>query len=118
MASAATPALKLSLRFRPQSSSSTPPSTPTQQRSSLADDITVVGGNGTGIFVSHVRQGSAAEQCGLKEGSELLEVRVSAAVLTITQIQNTNGLKNEEDTHSLPQKQTKTVYNVRSAKNE
>ncbi|XP_075888337.1 caspase recruitment domain-containing protein 10 isoform X2 [Nelusetta ayraudi] len=59
---------------RPQSSSSTPPSTPTQQRSSLADDITVVGGNGTGIFVSHVKQGSAAEQCGLKEGSELLEL--------------------------------------------
>lgn len=70
------PALKLCLGFRPQSSCSTPPSTPVQQRSSLADDITVVGGNGTGIFVSHVRHGSVAEQCGLKEGSELLEVCV------------------------------------------
>lgn len=29
-----------------------------------------------GIFVSHVKAGSPAEQCGLKEGSELLEVCV------------------------------------------
>lgn len=36
----------------------------------------MVGGNRTGIFVSHVRAGSPAEQCGLKEGSELLEVCV------------------------------------------
>lgn len=55
---------------------SSPPTSPKHRRASLADDITVVGGNRTGIFVSHVRPGSPAEQCGLKEGSELLEVCV------------------------------------------
>ncbi|XP_028268715.1 caspase recruitment domain-containing protein 11 isoform X2 [Parambassis ranga] len=56
------------------SPSSTPPTSPKHGRTSLADDITIVGGNRTGIFVSHVRAGSPAEQCGLKEGSELLEL--------------------------------------------
>uniref|UniRef100_UPI0037E872C9 caspase recruitment domain-containing protein 10 n=1 Tax=Semicossyphus pulcher TaxID=241346 RepID=UPI0037E872C9 len=60
---------------RPTNSpSSSPPVPPKRGRASLADDVTVVGGNQTGIFVSHVRAGSAAEQCGLKEGSELLEL--------------------------------------------
>ncbi|XP_074552988.1 caspase recruitment domain-containing protein 11 [Halichoeres trimaculatus] len=61
-------------RIPPCSPSSSPPVSPKQGRSSLADDITVIGGNLTGIFVSHVRAGSPAEQCGLKEGSELLEL--------------------------------------------
>ncbi|XP_011476805.1 caspase recruitment domain-containing protein 10 isoform X2 [Oryzias latipes] len=43
-------------------------------KASLAEDIVIVGGNRTGIFVSQVKSGSAAEQCGLKEGSELLEL--------------------------------------------
>lgn len=63
-----------SFRLPPCSPSSSPPTTPKHRRASLADDITIVGGNRTGIFVSHVRAGSPAEQCGLKEGSELLEV--------------------------------------------
>ncbi|KAJ8251617.1 hypothetical protein GJAV_G00223270 [Gymnothorax javanicus] len=55
---------------------SLPPSpTPSRRRKgSLADDITISGGNRTGIFVSSVRAGSPAEQCGLREGSELLEL--------------------------------------------
>nr|XP_040047411.1 caspase recruitment domain-containing protein 10 isoform X1 [Gasterosteus aculeatus aculeatus] len=53
---------------------SSPPLSPKIRRASLADDITIVGGNQTGIFVSHVRAGSPAELCGLKEGSELLEL--------------------------------------------
>lgn len=57
-----------------RSPSSSPPTSPKHGRTSLADDITIVGGNQTGIFVSHVTSGSAAEQCGLKEGSELLEL--------------------------------------------
>ncbi|TMS15107.1 Caspase recruitment domain-containing protein 10 [Larimichthys crocea] len=57
-----------------RSPSSSPPISPKQSRASLADDITIVGGNRTGIFVSHVKPGSPAEQCGLKEGSELLEL--------------------------------------------
>ncbi|XP_061566942.1 caspase recruitment domain-containing protein 11 [Cololabis saira] len=56
------------------SPSSSPPTSPKSGRASLANDITLVGGNQTGIFVSDVRAGSPAEQCGLKEGSELLEL--------------------------------------------
>ncbi|MCI4395160.1 hypothetical protein PGIGA_G00177210 [Pangasianodon gigas] len=52
-----------------ESTSTSPPS-----NKSLADDITVVGGNRTGIFVQTVRAGSAAERCGLREGSELIEL--------------------------------------------
>ncbi|XP_013885198.1 caspase recruitment domain-containing protein 11 [Austrofundulus limnaeus] len=54
--------------------SSSPPTSPKHGRASLADDITIVGGNRVGIFVSHVKPGSPAEQCGLTEGSELLEL--------------------------------------------
>lgn len=56
------------------SPSSSPPTSPKHRSPILADDITIVGGNRTGIFVSHVRPGSPAEQCGLKEGCELLEL--------------------------------------------
>uniref|UniRef100_A0A8C6SV69 Caspase recruitment domain family member 10 n=1 Tax=Neogobius melanostomus TaxID=47308 RepID=A0A8C6SV69_9GOBI len=56
----------------------TPPSSPPaplkDRKASLADGITVVGGNRTGIFISHVKPGSVAEQCGLTEGCELLEL--------------------------------------------
>ncbi|XP_077414869.1 caspase recruitment domain-containing protein 10 isoform X2 [Vanacampus margaritifer] len=61
-------------RIPPISPSSSPPMTPKHGRASLADGITITGGNQTGIFVSHVKAGSVAEQCGLKEGSELLEL--------------------------------------------
>ncbi|XP_039681614.1 LOW QUALITY PROTEIN: caspase recruitment domain-containing protein 10 [Perca fluviatilis] len=61
-------------RIPSRSPSSSPPISPKHGRTSLADDITLVGGNQTGIFVSHVRAGSPAQLCGLKEGSELLEL--------------------------------------------
>ncbi|XP_061556778.1 caspase recruitment domain-containing protein 10 isoform X1 [Phycodurus eques] len=61
-------------RIPPISPSSSPPMMPKHGRASLANDITITGGNQTGIFVSHVKAGSVAEQCGLKEGSELLEL--------------------------------------------
>ncbi|KAF7649716.1 hypothetical protein LDENG_00137090 [Lucifuga dentata] len=61
-------------RMPPISPSSSPPTSPKHGRVSLADDITIVGGNRTGIFISHVKAGSPAEQCGLKEGYELLEL--------------------------------------------
>lgn len=52
------------------------PVTPTSPSTfSLSDDITIIGGNHTGIFVQSVKPGSPAEMCGLKEGSELLEVK-------------------------------------------
>ncbi|KAK2833789.1 hypothetical protein Q5P01_017678 [Channa striata] len=56
------------------SPTSSPPPLPKHGRNSLANDITIIGGNRTGIFISHVKAGSPAEQCGLKEGSELLEL--------------------------------------------
>ncbi|XP_015248885.1 PREDICTED: caspase recruitment domain-containing protein 10 [Cyprinodon variegatus] len=58
----------------PCSLPSSPSSSPKLGRASLADDITIVGGNRTGIFVSHVKAGSLAEKCGLKEGCKLLEL--------------------------------------------
>ncbi|XP_078126716.1 caspase recruitment domain-containing protein 10 isoform X3 [Sander vitreus] len=61
-------------RIPSRSPSSSPPISPKHGRTSLADDVTLVGGNLTGIFVSHVRAGSPAQLCGLKEGSELLEL--------------------------------------------
>ncbi|KAI1884563.1 hypothetical protein AGOR_G00227680 [Albula goreensis] len=55
--------------------SAPPPLSPSQvKKGSLADDITIIGGNRTGIFVNSVKPGSPAEQCGIKEGSELLEL--------------------------------------------
>lgn len=53
----------------------------------------MVGGNRTGIFVSHVRAGSPAERCGLKEGSELLEVCV---VATTFQVLSADALGGED----------------------
>ncbi|XP_077358101.1 caspase recruitment domain-containing protein 11 isoform X2 [Festucalex cinctus] len=58
----------------PISPTSSPPMTPKHISASLADNIMITGGNQTGIFVSNVKAGSVAEQCGLKEGSELLEL--------------------------------------------
>ncbi|CAL8271001.1 unnamed protein product [Lota lota] len=60
--------------LKPMSPSSSPPITVKQRRGSVAEDVTIVGGNQTGIFVSHVTPGSHAARCGLKEGSELLEL--------------------------------------------
>ncbi|XP_043082278.1 caspase recruitment domain-containing protein 10 isoform X2 [Puntigrus tetrazona] len=56
-------------------SSSSPRSVLSLSKSaSLADDITIIGGNRTGVFVQTVRAGSPAQICGLKEGSELVEL--------------------------------------------
>uniref|UniRef100_A0A3Q1C3Q5 Caspase recruitment domain family, member 11 n=1 Tax=Amphiprion ocellaris TaxID=80972 RepID=A0A3Q1C3Q5_AMPOC len=72
---------KLSLErpFRPSLSSFSRISSslkPVQELSLLGDnllkDITLVGGNDRGIFVSSVQPGSAAEKAGLREGHRLL----------------------------------------------
>lgn len=71
---------KLSLErpFRPSLSSITISSTlkPVQEVSLLGDnllkDITLVGGNDSGIFISSVQAGSGAEKAGLREGHHLL----------------------------------------------
>lgn len=41
----------------------------------LLKDITLVGGNDSGIFISSVQPGSVAEKTGLREGHRLLLVR-------------------------------------------
>ncbi|XP_062843624.1 caspase recruitment domain-containing protein 10-like [Trichomycterus rosablanca] len=57
---------------RTPESNLSPPTPP--KNSSLADDITIIGGNRTGIFVQTVRAGSVAERCGLTEGTELIQL--------------------------------------------
>lgn len=63
------------LPAKPSSSSPRSVSLSSSPRSlSLAQDITIVGGNRSGVFVQTVKKGSTAEACGLKEGTELLEL--------------------------------------------
>ncbi|KAL8221954.1 UNVERIFIED_CONTAM: hypothetical protein K2H54_074695 [Gekko kuhli] len=50
-------------------------STPEPPSRGLAGDISILGGNRTGIFVHWVRPGSEAESAGLREGYRLLELR-------------------------------------------
>ena len=68
--------------FRPSLSSFSRVSSslkPVQQLSMVGDnllkDLTLVGGNESGIFVSSVQSGSPAEKAGLREGHHLLLVR-------------------------------------------
>ncbi|XP_060101481.1 caspase recruitment domain-containing protein 10 [Heteronotia binoei] len=49
--------------------------TPVPQSRGLAGDISILGGNRTGVFIQWVRPGSAAERSGLREGCRLLELR-------------------------------------------
>lgn len=45
------------------------------QGDSLLNDVTLMGGNDSGIFVSSVQPGSSADKAGLREGHHLLMVR-------------------------------------------
>nr|XP_008108888.1 PREDICTED: caspase recruitment domain-containing protein 10 [Anolis carolinensis]XP_008108891.1 PREDICTED: caspase recruitment domain-containing protein 10 [Anolis carolinensis]XP_008108892.1 PREDICTED: caspase recruitment domain-containing protein 10 [Anolis carolinensis]XP_016849173.1 PREDICTED: caspase recruitment domain-containing protein 10 [Anolis carolinensis]XP_016849174.1 PREDICTED: caspase recruitment domain-containing protein 10 [Anolis carolinensis] len=56
-------------------SNTAPLSFPAPQSRGLAGDITILGGNRTGIYVQWVRPGSEAETIGLREGCRLLELR-------------------------------------------
>ena len=47
------------------------------QGDSLLSDVTLMGGNESGIFVSFVQPGSSTERAGLKEGHHLLMVSSS-----------------------------------------
>ncbi|KAL2101328.1 hypothetical protein ACEWY4_003089 [Coilia grayii] len=71
----ATPSKPSRVSPEPESIPSTPVTPTSPSKLSLADDITIVGGNHTGIFVKRVKPDSIAEHCGLKEGSELLELQ-------------------------------------------
>ncbi|XP_029445912.1 caspase recruitment domain-containing protein 10 isoform X1 [Rhinatrema bivittatum] len=55
-----------------------PPSTLQPAHGQLGSDISILGGNRTGIFVAWVKPGSRAEAAGLSEGCRLLELRGSS----------------------------------------
>lgn len=57
-----------------QLSSMGPTSNLSPQEKSLGADISILGGNRTGIFVQWVKPGSQVEKAGLKEGCRLIEV--------------------------------------------
>ncbi|XP_043376367.1 caspase recruitment domain-containing protein 10 isoform X4 [Dermochelys coriacea] len=50
-------------------------SNPVPQHRGLGGDISILGGNRTGIYVQWVKPGSEAESTGLREGCRLLELR-------------------------------------------
>lgn len=62
---------------------------PVQQLSMAGDnllkDLTLVGGNESGIFVSSVQSGSVAERAGLREGHHLLLVGTAGDSPPVTQ---------------------------------
>ncbi|KAI1239173.1 Caspase recruitment domain-containing protein 10, partial [Lamprotornis superbus] len=52
------------------------PSNPSPQEKRLGADISILGGNRTGIYVQWVKPGSQVEKAGLREGCRLIELRV------------------------------------------
>ncbi|KAL7982389.1 hypothetical protein Chor_009987 [Crotalus horridus] len=57
-------------------SNTSPLRVPALQSKGLTGDISILGGNRTGIYVQWVKPGSEAEKAGLREGCRLLEVTV------------------------------------------
>jgi len=50
------------------------PSNPSPQEKRLRADISILGGNRTGVYVQWVKPGSRVEDAGLREGCRLIEV--------------------------------------------
>ena len=50
------------------------------QGDSLLKDISLVGGNDSGIFISSVQSGSSAERAGLREGHHLILVSTALII--------------------------------------
>lgn len=46
----------------------------------LLGQLTLVGGNKTGVFVHHVAEGSAAHTVGISPGAQVVEVRIVPAL--------------------------------------
>lgn len=57
-----------------QLSSMSHPRNPSPQEKRLGADISILGGNRTGIYVQWVKPGSQVEDAGLREGCRLIEV--------------------------------------------
>ncbi|XP_040400724.1 caspase recruitment domain-containing protein 10 isoform X2 [Cygnus olor] len=58
------------------------------QEKSLGADISILGGNRTGIFVQWVKPGSQVENAGLKEGCRLIELRVPSLKEEVLSLEN------------------------------
>ncbi len=47
----------------------------------LLNQIQVIGGNKTGVFVNHVTEGSSAQSTGISPGSQILQVSILRVLL-------------------------------------
>ncbi|XP_058661312.1 caspase recruitment domain-containing protein 10 isoform X1 [Ammospiza caudacuta] len=64
------------------------PSHPSPQEKRLGADISILGGNRTGIYVQWVKPGSQAEKAGLREGCRLLELRMPSLKEEVLSLEN------------------------------
>ncbi|KFW73168.1 Caspase recruitment domain-containing protein 10, partial [Pygoscelis adeliae] len=64
------------------------PSNPPPQEKRLGADISILGGNRTGIYVQWVKPSSRAEDAGLREGCRLIELRVPSLKEEVLSLEN------------------------------
>uniref|UniRef100_A0A8C4K086 Caspase recruitment domain-containing protein 10 n=1 Tax=Dromaius novaehollandiae TaxID=8790 RepID=A0A8C4K086_DRONO len=64
------------------------PSNPSPQEKNLGADISILGGNRTGIYVQWVKPGSQVESAGLREGCRLIELRVPSLKEEVLSLEN------------------------------
>uniref|UniRef100_A0A8B9PSA9 Caspase recruitment domain family member 10 n=1 Tax=Apteryx owenii TaxID=8824 RepID=A0A8B9PSA9_APTOW len=64
------------------------PSNPSPQEKRLGADISILGGNRTGIYVQWVKPGSQVESAGLREGCRLIELRVPSLKEEVLSLEN------------------------------
>ncbi|XP_005039835.1 PREDICTED: caspase recruitment domain-containing protein 10 [Ficedula albicollis] len=64
------------------------PSNPLPQEKRLGADISILGGNRTGIYVQWVKPGSQVEKAGLREGCRLIELRVLSLKEEVLSLEN------------------------------
>ncbi|XP_032915084.1 caspase recruitment domain-containing protein 10 isoform X1 [Catharus ustulatus] len=64
------------------------PSNPSLKEKGLGEDISILGGNRTGIYVQWVKPGSQVEKAGLREGCRLIELRVPSLKEEVLSLEN------------------------------
>ncbi|XP_054059244.1 caspase recruitment domain-containing protein 10 isoform X2 [Rissa tridactyla] len=64
------------------------PSNPSPEEKRLGADISILGGNMTGIYVQWVKPGSRVEDAGLREGCRLIELRVPSLKEEVLSLEN------------------------------
>nr|XP_005514764.1 caspase recruitment domain-containing protein 10 isoform X1 [Columba livia] len=64
------------------------PSNPSAREKRLRADISILGGNRTGIYVQWVKPGSRVEDAGLREGCRLIELRVPSLREEVLSLEN------------------------------